>query len=203
MTSWIFSLIDQFGYLAVAIAIAVENIFPPIPSEVILSFSGFLTHKTQLNSWGLIVSSTIGALVGAGILYWLGSLFSKTRLEKIIAHPFFKKMGFKPDDVKRSVAWFEKRGAKAVFYGRFIPVIRSLISIPAGIAKLNLPKFIVYTTFGSLIWNSVLIFLGEYMGKNWQLVVQIFEEYSLFACLVLLLGLIYLSLKWYRKRIKK
>lgn len=203
MTNWIFSFIDQFGYLAVAAAILIENIFPPIPSEVILSFSGFLTHQTKMNSSELIIAATIGATLGALILYWIGSLFTKKRLEQFLEQPFFQKMGFKKSDVQRSITWFEKRGDQAVFYGRFIPVIRSLISIPAGIAKLKMTKFILYTTLGSLIWNSILIGLGAYMGKNWQLVVTIFEEYSLIACLLLLAFGIYLSYQWYNKRIKK
>ncbi|MBD5431027.1 DedA family protein [Lactobacillus agrestimuris] len=203
MTAWIFSFIDQFGYFAVAILIAIENVFPPIPSEVILSFSGFLTHKTAMNVFGLVIASTTGALIGALILYWIGTLLNEERLKKLLKHKFFKKLGFKEDDVSRTIAWFDRHGVKAIFFGRCIPVIRSLISIPAGIAKVSLPKFIILTTLGSLIWNTVLIALGSYTGKNWHVIVQIFEEYSFAVIVILIIFFIYFIYVWRKKRIKK
>lgn len=202
MTTWIFSLIDQFGYWAVALMIAIENVFPPIPSEVILSFSGFMTHKTQMNIFGLIIASTIGAVVGALILYWVGTLLNEQRLERLLDHHLFKKLGFKKDDVKRSIAWFDRHGIKAIFFGRCIPVIRSLISIPAGIAQVNMPKFLILTTLGSLIWNTILIGLGSYMGSKWHVIVTIFEEYSLIVIILLAISIVYFAYMWRKKRIK-
>ncbi|WP_281828819.1 MULTISPECIES: DedA family protein [Lactobacillus] len=199
----IFSLIDHFGYLAIALLIAIENVFPPIPSEVILSFGGFMTGKTQMNIVGLVIASTIGSLIGAIILYWIGSLLTEERLTKLFAHPLFKKLGFKKDDVKRSIAWFDKHGIKTIFFGRFVPVIRSLISIPAGIAKVNKTYFLVLTTLGSLIWNTVLICLGAYMGSKWQIIVTIFEDYSLIVVAVLAILVFFGAYRWYQKRLKK
>lgn len=202
MTTWIFSLIDHFGYLAVMLLIAIENIFPPIPSEVILSFGGFMTTHTKMNIFGLIIASTIGAVIGALVLYWIGTFLNEQRLEKLFNHNFFKKLGFKKDDVKKSIAWFDKHGIKAIFFGRCIPVVRSLISIPAGIAKVSIPKFIVLTTLGSLLWNTVLISLGAYMGSKWETIVLIFEEYSLVVVVLLIVACIYFGIRWYKKRIK-
>lgn len=202
MTTWIFSLIDHFGYLAVMLLIAIENIFPPIPSEVILSFGGFMTTHTKMNIFGLIVASTIGALIGALVLYWIGTFLNEQRLESLFNHSFFKKLGFKKDDVKKSIAWFDKHGVKAIFFGRCIPVVRSLISIPAGIAKVALPKFIILTALGSLLWNTVLISLGAYMGSKWETIVLIFEEYSLVVVILLIIACIYFGVRWYKKRIK-
>ncbi|WP_242367629.1 DedA family protein [Lactobacillus intestinalis] len=203
MTALIFSFIDHFGYLAVALLIAIENVFPPIPSEVILSFSGFMTSKTSMTTFGLIIASTIGAVVGALILYWIGTLLNADRLEKLFNHTMFKRLGFKKDDVKKSIAWFDKHGVKAIFFGRCIPVVRSLISIPAGIAKVNMRTFLTLTTLGSLIWNSILIFLGSYMGAQWEQIVLIFEEYSLVVITFFIIGIFYLSYYWYKNRIKK
>lgn len=203
MIEWIFSFINDFGYLAVAILIAIENIFPPIPSEVILSFSGFLTDTTQLNIFGLVIASTIGAVIGALILYWIGTLLNEQRLEKLLDHPTFKKLGFKKGDVKKTINWFNSFGTKAIFFGRFVPVIRSLVSIPAGIAKTQLLVFIILTTLGSAIWNIVLISLGAYMGQNWEKIVTIFEEYSLIVAVLLVIIFIYFAIIWYKKRIKK
>lgn len=202
MTTWIFSFIDQFGYWAVALMIAIENVFPPIPSEVILSFSGFMTHKTQMTIFGLIIASTIGAVIGALILYWIGTLLNEQRLERLLDHHLFKKLGFKKDDVKRSIAWFDRHGIKAIFFGRCIPVIRSLISIPAGIAQVNMPKFLILTTLGSLIWNTILIGLGSYMGSKWHVIVTIFEEYSLIVVILLAISIVYFAYMWRKKRIK-
>ncbi|GAA3629613.1 DedA family protein [Lactobacillus hamsteri] len=202
MTTWIFSFIDQFGYWAVALMIAIENVFPPIPSEVILSFSGFMTHKTQMTIFGLVIASTIGAVIGALILYWIGTLLNEERLERLLDHQLFRKLGFKKDDVKRSIAWFDRHGIKAIFFGRCIPVIRSLISIPAGIAQVNMPKFIILTTLGSLIWNTILIGLGSYMGSKWHVIVTIFEEYSLIVVILLAISIIYFAYVWRKKRIK-
>lgn len=202
MTNWIFSLIDHFGYFAIALLIAIENVFPPIPSEVILSFGGFMTSKTEMNIPGLIIASTIGSLIGALILYWIGTLLTEERLEHLFAHPLFKKLGFKKDDVKRSIAWFDNHGIKTIFFGRFIPVIRSLISIPAGITQVKMGKFLILTSLGSLIWNTVLICLGAYMGSKWQVIVTIFEEYSLIVLLLLVLLTCFGIYRWYKKRIR-
>lgn len=202
MTNIVFDLINQFGYLAISLLIAIENIFPPIPSEVILSFAGFATHHSQMTVPLVIIASTIGAVLGALILYWIGYLLNEERLEKIFNHKLFKILGFKKGDVKKAIRWFDKYGTSAIFYGRCIPVIRSLISIPAGTAKVKLSKFLIYTTLGSLIWNTILVCLGSYMGENWQVIVTIFEEYSLIIAALILIALVYGSVKWYRKKIK-
>ena len=202
MTNIVFDLINQFGYLAISLLIAIENIFPPIPSEVILSFAGFATHHSQMTVPLVIIASTIGAVLGALILYWIGYLLNEERLEKIFNHKLFKILGFKKGDVKKAIRWFDKYGSGAIFYGRSIPVIRSLISIPAGTAKVKLSKFLIYTTLGSLLWNTILVCLGSYMGENWQVIVTIFEEYSLIIAALILIALVYGSVKWYRKKIK-
>ena len=202
MTNIVFDLINQSGYLAISLLIAIENIFPPIPSEVILSFAGFATHHSQMTVPLVIIASTIGAVLGALILYWIGYLLNEERLEKIFNHKLFKILGFKKGDVKKAIRWFDKYRTGAIFYGRCIPVIRSLISIPAGTAKVKLSKFLIYTTLGSLIWNTILVCLGSYMGENWQVIVTIFEEYSLIIAALILIALVYGSVKWYRKKIK-
>lgn len=202
MTNIVFDLINHFGYLAISFLIAIENIFPPIPSEVILSFAGFATHHSQMTVPLVVIASTIGAVLGAIILYWIGTLLNEERLEKIFKHKLFKMLGFKKGDVKKAINWFNKYGTGAIFYGRCIPVIRSLISIPAGTAKVKFSKFLLYTTLGSLIWNTILVSLGSYMGENWQTIVNIFEEYSLIAAGFILIALIYFSAKWYKQKIK-
>lgn len=202
MTNIVFDLINQFGYLAISLLIAIENIFPPIPSEVILSFAGFATHHSQMTIIGVIIFSTFGAILGSIVLYWIGTLLNEERLEKVFNHRMFRMLGFKKGDIKKAINWFNKYGTGALFYGRCIPVIRSLISIPAGTAKVKLSQFLIYTTLGSLIWNTILVSLGSYMGERWETIVTIFEEYSFIIAVLLLLAMIYGSFKWYQKKIK-
>lgn len=202
MTNIVFDLINQFGYLAVGLLIAIENVFPPVPSEVILSFAGFATHHSQMNIPLVVVASTIGAVLGAIVLYGIGRIISQERLEKLLDTKAFGMLGFKKDDVQKAIDWFDKYGTGAIFYGRCIPVVRSLISIPAGTAKVKMGKFLIYTTLGSFIWNTILVSLGAYMGKNWQIIVTIFEDYSLAIIVLILIAIIYFGFKWYKKKIK-
>lgn len=203
MTIWLTHFIENFGYLAIILLIAVENIFPPIPSEVILTLGGFLVSGTKLTLIGVILASTLGSIIGAIILFSISRNLTLPRLEKLLETKLFKLLGFKKDDAQKAIDWFDKHGISAIFYGRCIPVVRSLISIPAGIAHVGWTKFLVLTTLGSLVWNSVLVSLGHYMGKNWQVVVRIFDDYTIVIIILLLILFIYFGIKWYKSRIKK
>lgn len=203
MTIWLTHFIENFGYLAIILLIAVENIFPPIPSEVILTLGGFLVSGTKLTLLGVILASTLGSIIGAIILFSISRNLTLPRLEKLLETKLFKLLGFKKDDAQKAIDWFDKHGISAIFYGRCIPVVRSLISIPAGIAHVGWTKFLVLTTLGSLVWNSVLVGLGHYMGKNWQVVVRIFDDYTIVIIILLLILFIYFGIKWYKTRIKK
>ncbi len=198
MTIWLTHFIENFGYIAIILLIAVENIFPPIPSEVILTLGG-----TKLTLIGVILASTLGSIIGAIILFSISRNLTLPRLEKLLETKLFKLLGFKKDDAQKAIDWFDKHGIGAIFYGRCIPVVRSLISIPAGIAHVGWTKFLILTTLGSLVWNSVLVGLGHYMGKNWQVVVRIFDDYTLVIIALLLILFIYFGIKWYKTRIKK
>lgn len=203
MTIWLTHFIENFGYLAIILLIAVENIFPPIPSEVILTLGGFLVSGTKLTLIGVILASTLGSIIGAIILFSISRNLTLPRLEKLLETKLFKLLGFKKDDAQKAIDWFDKHGIGAIFYGRCIPVVRSLISIPAGIAHVGWTKFLVLTTLGSLVWNSVLVVLGHCMGKNWQVVVRIFDDYTIVIIILLLILFIYFGIKWYKSRIKK
>lgn len=203
MTTWLTGLIEHFGYFAVILLITVENIFPPIPSEVVLTLGGFLATKTSLTLVGVVLASTLGSIIGAIILFSISRNLTLARLEKLLDTKLFKLLGFKKDDAQKAIDWFDKYGVGAIFYGRCIPVVRSLVSIPAGIAHVGWAKFLTLTTLGSLIWNTVLVGLGFYTGKNWHVVVKIFDDYTLVIIVVILIALIYFGYKWYKSRIKK
>ncbi|MGL4971534.1 MAG: DedA family protein [Culicoidibacterales bacterium] len=200
MDAILLQLIDTFGYFGIGLLIAIENIFPPIPSEIILTFGGFLTTTTELSIVGVTSAATIGSVIGALILYWLGTRLTQARLELILASPFVQRLGFKQSDVAQTIIWFEKYETKAVFLGRFIPIIRSLISLPAGIAKMNCPLFILYTTLGSLSWNVVLISLGAGLGESWQLVAQTVSLYSRVIVIILGIVIILSGYSFWKKR---
>ncbi len=191
MQGWIIGIMDQFkgivAYWVIALLIAIENIFPPIPSEIILTFGGFLATDParEMNVWLVSVFSTFGSVSGALILYGLGRLLSKERLVWII-DKWGKILRLKRKDLDNAESWFNRKGGITVFFCRFIPIIRSLISIPAGMAKMKMGKFLVLTTVGTFIWNVVLINLGAVMGQNWEQIAGFFSTYSDVTLIVLI-----------------
>lgn len=201
MQELIIHVMNQFGYFGILFLIALENIFPPIPSEVILTFGGFMTISTNMTILGVIIFSTIGSVLGALVLYGVGRLLTKERLEHLLDGKIGHILHFKKEDVRKSEEWFIKRGKLTVFFCRFIPIIRSLISIPAGMTKMKLSSFLVLTTVGTAIWNTVLVFLGAAFGASWERIAGYIDTYSTITlvviCVVFLIGCIV----FYKKRI--
>lgn len=184
MQDWIINNMNQFGYLGIALLIAIENIFPPIPSELILTFGGFMTTYTNMNIWLVILFATIGSVAGAIILYAVGWLIPVEKLEWIIGK-WGHILGLKEEDVKRAENWFIRRGTSTIFFCRFIPLIRSLISVPAGMARMSKGKFLLYTTFGTTIWNMVLVCLGAFAGAGWERMNKYLDIYSYVALAIM------------------
>ena len=200
MQEIILSIMGKYGYIGVFLLIMIENIFPPIPSEVILLFGGFMTTYTKLNIFGMVVASTLGSLFGAIILYYIGKIFNKDRLKKIISGKLGKILRLKVSDIDNADNWFDNKGNKTVFFCRFIPLVRSLISIPAGMSEMSMFKFLLYTLFGSLIWNTVLIIVGSVVGENWTKIVNILDTYSHIVVLILFVVVVVGVYFFYRKR---
>ena len=178
MQQWIIQVINQFGYFGIALMIAVENIFPPIPSEIILTFGGFMTTQTNMNIWAASLCATAGSVSGAAVLYGLGRFFNAERLDRWISK-WGGILRLKQGDILKARKWFVRRGTSAVFFCRFIPIVRSLISIPAGVAKVNFAKFLLLTAAGTGIWNIVLIRLGAIMGSNWEKIDEFISAYTI------------------------
>ena len=203
MQKFIINIMNNYGYLGVFLLILIENIFPPIPSEVILLFGGFMTTYTSLNVLGMTMSSILGSVLGALILYKIGTIFNKDTLKKLIHTRLGKFLRINDKEIDSSFNYFQTKGEKAIFFCRFIPLIRSLISVPAGINKMNITKFMIYTTIGSLIWNVVLITLGHIVGNNWKSILKIFDLYSTYAVVIIFIILIILIIKFYKKKLKE
>lgn len=203
MQELVIQIIEQWGYIGVAFLIAVENIFPPIPSEVILAFGGFMTSQTTLNAVGVIVSATIGSTVGAIVLYLIGRILNKERLERIVSGKIGKVLRLKASDIEKADKWFDTKGQKTVFICRFIPIVRSLISIPAGMSEMNFLKFLLYTVLGSTIWNTVLVLLGKELGDSWERVVEVFNNFSHIILVVLIIVVVFGIFWFYKSKSKK
>ncbi len=203
MEEIILSIMNQFGYIGVLLLIAIENVFPPIPSEVILLFGGFMTTYTELNVIGMIIFSTLGSLIGAIVLYYIGKILNKERLKKIVSGKVGKILRLKNEDIEKADHWFDTKGNKTVFFCRFIPIVRSLISIPAGMSEMPMLKFLIYTTFGSLIWNTVLVVIGNRVGENWTSILDILDKYSHIVLVLLIIIAIVCIYLFYSKKLKK
>lgn len=203
MEELILSIMNQFGYIGVLLLIAIENVFPPIPSEVILLFGGFMTTYTELNVIGMIIFSTLGSLIGAIVLYYIGKILNKERLKKIVSGKVGKILRLKNEDIEKADHWFDTKGNKTVFFCRFIPIVRSLISIPAGMSEMPMLKFLIYTTFGSLIWNTVLVVIGNRVGENWTSILDILDKYSHIVLVLLIIIAIVCIYLFYSKKLKK
>ncbi|MFJ7825858.1 DedA family protein [Psychrobacillus sp. NPDC096623] len=199
MEAWITDWMNQFGYLGVFLLILAENIFPPIPSEVILTLGGYMTTTTSMTKLGIIIASTAGSVIGAAILYGIGKLLDVERLEKIIGK-YGKFLRLTIKDIHKADAWFDKYGVWAVFFGRLIPLVRSLISIPAGMSKMNFGLFLLFTTLGTLIWNTVLVSVGAAVGDNWDVIVGYMDIYSNIVYALIAIGGIAFLIWYFKKR---
>lgn len=201
MNNFIISIMNKYGYIGILFLITVENIFPPIPSEVILTLGGFMTSKdgVTMSLFGVIMYSTFGSMLGAIILYYVGFIFNKDRLLKIVKSKVGRVLCLKESDIIKSDNSFNNNGDLTVLYSRFVPILRSLISIPAGVNRMKFSIFLIYTFIGSLIWNMVLVSLGKLVGENYMVVAGIFSKYSKVVLVLLILFIIY---KIYKK-IKK
>jgi membrane protein DedA with SNARE-associated domain len=199
MENWVTQMMDQFGYLGVFLLIALENLFPPIPSEVILTFGGFMTTYTGMKVTGVVLFATLGSVVGAIILYYIGYLIDQERMETFIGK-WGRFLRLTPGDVRKAYAWFAKYGKWTVFLCRLVPLLRSLISIPAGSTRMNLSLFLLLTTVGSFLWNFILVSIGAAVGASWETIVEYMDIYSNVVYLLLALLLLGFVVYLFRKK---
>ncbi|GFN23891.1 DedA family protein [Thermanaeromonas sp. C210] len=188
MQDIILAIINRYGYIGVFLLITLENLFPPIPSEVILTFGGFMTTFSNLKVGGVVLAATLGSVFGAIVLYNLGRVLNIPRLERLCGSKWGRMMGLRREDVRKAEKWFDRYGGMAVLLCRFVPIARTLISIPAGSSGMKLGVFLPLTILGTLIWNSVLVYLGRLAGHAWETIAMYFNFYSMVAAAFLLLA---------------
>jgi membrane protein DedA with SNARE-associated domain len=183
VAGWAIRIMETLGAPGAGLAVALENLFPPIPSEVILPLAGFTASQGDMSLAAAIVWTTLGSVVGALVLYWIGALIGRERTRAIAARLPLVKVS----DIDRTERWFARHGRKTVFLGRMVPLFRSFVSIPAGIERMPMATFLLFTTLGSLIWNTLFVLAGFFLGENRQLI----EDYAgTYQNLVLAIGFI-------------
>lgn len=195
---WAIAVMEALGVVGAGLLVAIESLFPPIPSEIILPLAGFTASRGSFPLVGAIVATTIGSLVGAIGLYYLGRYVGVVRLRRWADRvPLMS-----ADDVDKAMVWFHRHEKAAVLTGRFVPIVRSLVSIPAGIDRMNLGLFLLLTALGSGLWNSLFIVLGFVLGENWNLVEGWMSQYSrlvLVLAIVVVVVIVALRIRRYRR----
>ena len=188
LAQWVQDVIEQLGYLGVALLVVLENVFPPIPSEIVLPFAGFVAQQGSYSVVLMILAATVGSVIGALIMYWIAAIIGDERL-----HAFTRKFGkwvqIREADLTRAEEWFDRHAMSAVLVGRCVPLIRSVVSIPAGFRRMKLIPYIAYTFLGSLVWNIALVGAGAVLGENWERVEPVVATFQWIVIVVILAGL--------------
>lgn len=198
MLDWITSTINSLGYLGIALLMFVENIFPPVPSEIIMPLAGFTVTQGKLSVVYVILAGMVGSVLGALPWYYAGKQLGENRLKKF-ADKYGKWLTLSGKDIDKSKQWFDKHGGIAVFFCRLVPGVRTLISVPAGIDKMHLVPFLLYSTFGTALWVGLLTYAGLLLGQNYKLV----EKFLGPASGVVFVALVVAFIIWIMRRKKK
>lgn len=199
MEQIITDFISKWGYTAIFILILLENVLPVVPSEIILTFAGLLSVKSHLSFWTLLIIATIASFIGLLILYYICRLISEEKLYRFVDR-HGKWMKLKSKDLKRANDWFKKYGAWAVFLCRFVPVLRVLITIPAGINRMNVIQFTTLSLIGTTIWNFALILLGRLLSDSFDALMNGIHTYSRIMYVIIIIAVIYFVIRYLMKR---
>lgn len=203
MKDLIIQAMNNYGYIAILFFVVLENILPFIPSEVILTFAGFMTTKTNMTVLNIVILATVFSILGSLVLYALGRVLSEERLIKLIDTRIGRMMGFKKEDICKSREWFNKKGKYTVFFCRCVPVLRCLISLPAGMSEMNIAQFCLFTGLGSLVWNIFLVNLGAWAGSSWEIIVAKVGRVTSVVGAVILIALAVAFLMFLKKRVRE
>jgi membrane protein DedA with SNARE-associated domain len=198
LTDWVIRVVDSLGYVGVALLVTLENVFPPIPSELILALAGFVASRGEASLIGMILAATAGSLLGAWILYGAAYVFGPGPLKALVRR-YGRWIRITERDLDTAEHWFARWSTLAVLVCRCVPLVRSLISIPAGLSKMNFLSFTVYTTIGSLVWNTIFVTAGFMLGERWELVLE-YSEYFELLVLASFAALVAYGIFWLARR---
>lgn len=196
-------VIATFGYFGIVLVMALENVFPPIPSELVMPLAGFMANSGTFNIFGVIIAGMLGSVIGALILYYLGAWANETIIRR-----FIRRWGryalISENDLDIALGYFQRYGEAVIFFGRLIPLVRSLISIPAGMGRMPLPKFLFYTVLGTTIWSAALSYAGWFLKDNYDIVAGYIEQYqAVVIALILLAVLVFVYLRLIKPRLSR
>ncbi|MBB6100101.1 membrane protein DedA with SNARE-associated domain [Deinobacterium chartae] len=195
MAEWISGLMESMGYLGIVFLMFLENVFPPIPSELIMPLAGFTAGQGKLSLIGVILAGTLGSVLGALPLYALGRWVGEEKLKRW-ADRYGKWLTVSAQEIEKADDWFDRHGHKTVLIARVIPAVRSLISIPAGLSEMPLPKFLIYTSLGTAVWSAALALLGNLLGENYETVERFIDPLSY----VVVAGIVIFTVVWIVRR---
>lgn len=190
LAHYIISLIEATNYVGIFILMFLESALIPIPSEITMPFSGFLAASGKLNFWGIVITGTLANLAGSLLAYYIGYLLEETILIGLIKK-YGKFLLITVDDYNKAYKWFTKYGDKIIFISRILPAVRTVISLPAGVFKMNMKKFIIYTTVGCFIWSVFLTYIGFVLGENWNSLEKYFREFQILIAVMFVLMVVF------------
>jgi membrane protein DedA with SNARE-associated domain len=182
-------IIQAFGYIGIILVMAAENVFPPIPSELVMPFAGFMAREGSFNIWLVILSGMVGSVIGALVLYYFGAWANETVIRRFIRR-WGRYAFISENDLDVSLSYFSRYGEVVIFFGRLIPIVRSLISIPAGMARMPMPKFLFFTVLGTTLWSAFLSYMGWFLQANWGAVAGWIEQYQRVVLVVVALAVL-------------
>jgi membrane protein DedA with SNARE-associated domain len=188
-------LVAQMGYPGVFLLVVLESTLVPVPSELVFPFAGYMASKGVFNVYVLLVINSVGAMVGSGIGYAIGAKGGKPLLLR-----YGKYLLIRKHDIDKTEKWFANHGKATIFFARLVPVIRHIISLPAGVARMPLGAFFLQTFLGATLWGSFLILLGYYLGEHWESVANKLKRFDLVIGLVVVVAVIAVALRWYLRR---
>ncbi len=201
INEWALSIISTVGYPGLGLVMFLENVFPPIPSEVVLPLAGWLTldPESGFNMLGVTIVGAIGSVLGAFFFYGIGKWFDESRV-RFLLQRFGRWFMLSEADLDTALTWFERYDEYVIFFGRMVPIIRSLISVPAGLANMNIGKFTFYTAIGTALWSFLLAFAGRLLGSQWHLVAEIIDRYQTLVIVVGVLAVVIFFISRSRSR---
>ena len=197
LTQTFLAFIDSWGYLAVAVLMAMENACIPVPSELILGFAGYLVSAERMTFTGAMIAGMVGGMVGSIFAYVVGATGGRKFVDKYGKYFFIKK-----SHVDLAQKWFDKYGIRAVFFSRMLPVVRTFISLPAGFARVNFKQFLFYTFAGSLPWTALILYAGVLLGDNWEYLLEVGHEFSMAFIVISVVIIAWLYFRHRRRNLK-